>query len=82
MTRIRLPGRIVIAGKLLGRKGGERVAETRSRRDTELGEGSVEVTADSPGRQEQPLRDLLVRQTRRSVTGDLEFLGHEPASEA
>ena len=32
--------------------------------DPELGEGSVEVTADRPGRHEQPLRDLLVRQAR------------------
>src|SRR5882672_8660718 len=67
----------LIARELLRRQGLERVAKGRPGRDTELGKGAVEVTADGPVRQEQPLRDLLVRQARCREADDLELLGRQ-----
>jgi hypothetical protein len=52
------------ARALIRRQGRERVPQRCSGRHAELGEGSVEVTTDRPRRQEQPFRDLLVRQAR------------------
>jgi hypothetical protein len=64
MTRLAVGwgGTGLSARKLLRGDRLERVAKASSGRDTELGEGPVEVAADRPVRQEQPLRDLLVRQ--------------------
>jgi PAS domain-containing protein len=45
------------ARELVPGDGRERVAKGRTGGDTELGKGPVEVTADSPGWQEQPLRE-------------------------
>src|SRR5262245_58647397 len=59
------------------RQGGERVPKRCTGRDTELRKGSVEVTADGAGRQEQSYRDLLVRQARRREVHDLNFLGRK-----
>src|SRR6185295_4736945 len=71
------PGGELLARQPLAGQGLERVAKGRTRRDTELGKGSMEVTADGPGRQEQPLRDLLVRQARCREADDLELLGRQ-----
>jgi hypothetical protein len=40
---------VLVAWELLPGDGLERVAKGRTGRDTELGKGSVEVTADGPG---------------------------------
>jgi len=55
----------------------QRVAKRRSGRDTELGEGPVEVTANGPVGQEQPFRDLFVRHARSRERHYLEFLRGE-----
>ena len=55
-------------------RGLERVAKGRTGRDTELGKGLVQVTADGPVRQEQPLPNLLVSQAHCRETDDLELL--------
>src|SRR5258705_10193376 len=59
----------------------ERIAKAGSGRDIELGKRSVEVTAHRPMRQEQPFRDLLVRQARCREGDDLEFLWREPGKD-
>ena len=53
-------------------EGLERIAKGRTGSDTELWEGSVQVTADGPGQREQPLRDLFVDQARCRKADDLE----------
>jgi hypothetical protein len=50
------------AREQLAGDGRERVAKARTGGDTQLWKSSVEVTADGPVRQEEPFRNLLVRQ--------------------
>ena len=47
----------LVVRELLSGDGLERVAKSRTGRDTELGKGSMEVSADRAVRQEEPLRD-------------------------
>src|SRR5689334_15593906 len=52
-------------------------AERGARADPELGEDPVEVRADGPAGQVQPLPDLAVGQPGRGQPGDLQLLGGE-----
>src|SRR5689334_6595021 len=68
------PRRIPVARSEGRAKGG---AQLRSRGDPQFGEDPVEVGADGPVREVQPLADLLVGQPLGGHLDDLELLRRE-----